>query len=215
MIVISDMMGTLTTGSPVLGIVDWVRHNQSRTQARWHMASMMPGYLLAKSGLIDKQTWGQNLMIQSLGWVQDVNPEKFEQVCEWVVESNLWLKRREDVISRLVEHARDGAQVHIASSVVEPIARAFARRFGAEAIGTPVTIEKGRARLATALISSDRKINEVLSRLKVARVDFAYGDTVMDIPLLEHADHPIAVYPDRRLYLVARERGWEILGNPQ
>jgi phosphoserine phosphatase len=215
MIVISDMMGTLTTGSPVLGIADWVRHNQSRSQASWRMAAMMPGYLLVKGGLIDQQRWGQNLMIKSLGWVQDVTPKKLEEVSEWVVESNLWPRRREDIISRLVEHARDGAQIHIASSVVEPIARAFARRFGVDAIATPVTIENGRARLATALISSERKINEVLSRLNVTRVDYAYGDTAMDIPLLEHANHPIAVYPDRRLYSVARERGWQILGEPQ
>jgi len=215
MIVISDMMGTLTTGSPILGIVDWIRHNQSRLQADSRMAAMMPGYLLAKGGLIDQQIWGQNLMIQSLGWVKDVNPEKFEQVSEWVVESNLWPKRRDDVISRLVEHAREGAQVHIASSVVEPITRAFARRFGVTAIGTPVTIENGRVQPASALISSERKINEVLSRLKVTRVDYAYGDTAMDIPLLEYADHPIAVYPDSRLYSVARERGWQILGEPQ
>ena len=97
MIVISDMMGTLTTGSPVLGIVDWVRHNQSQVQARMHMAAMMPGYLLTKGGLIEQQGWGQNLMIRSLGWVQDVTPEKFDQVSEWVVESNLWPKRREDI----------------------------------------------------------------------------------------------------------------------
>ncbi|MGA9398287.1 MAG: haloacid dehalogenase-like hydrolase [Anaerolineaceae bacterium] len=215
MIVISDMMGTLTTGSPILGIVDWVRHNQSRSQARWRMAAIMPGYLLMKGGLIDQQTWGQKLMIQSLGWVHDATPEKFDQVSEWVVEHNLWQKRREDVISRLIEHTRGGAQVYIASSVVEPIACAFARRFGVEAIGSQVTIENGRVRLAKNLLSSERKINEVLSRLKVTRIGYAYGDTAMDIPLLEAADHPVAVYPDRRLYSVALERGWQILGEPQ
>jgi phosphoserine phosphatase len=34
----------------------------------------------------------------------------------------------------------------------------------------------------------------------------------MDIPLLEHADHPVAVYPDKKLKAIALERGWEILG---
>ena len=53
MIVISDMMGTLTQGSPVLGLVDWVRHNQSKMQARLYMLSIMPSYLLAKRGWID------------------------------------------------------------------------------------------------------------------------------------------------------------------
>jgi len=51
-----------------------------------------------------------------------------------------------------------------------------------------------------------------LSRLGVQRVDFAYGDTIMDVPLLEHDDHPVAVYPDSKLKNYALERGWEILG---
>ena len=214
MIVISDMMGTLTTGSPVLGLVDWVGHNQSKTQAQLHLAMMMPGYLLAKLGLIDIQPWGQKWMVESLGWVENITPEKFEQVAEWAVEHNLWRKRREDVISRLEEHARSGAEVYVATSVVEPVARAFARRFGAQAIATPLQIINGRASLAAGLVASERKIQEVLKRLGVARVDYAYGDTAMDIPLLEHAEHPFAVYPDRRLYQAAVERGWPVFGEP-
>ncbi len=214
MIVISDMMGTLTTGSPVLGIVDWVRHNQSKTQARWLMARMTPAYLLVKSGLKDSQPWGQKLMIESLQWVGNATPQKFEQVAEWAVEHNLWIKRRSDVISILSSHAKNGAQVFIASSVVEPIAVSFARRFGAQAIGTPIQIENGRVCLAADLITSDRKIQEVLYRLNVTRIDYAYGDTALDIPLLEHADHPVAVYPDKGLYDFAKNRGWEILGEP-
>ena len=215
MIVISDMMGTLTTGSPILGLVDWIRHNQSKSQARWHFASMIPGYLLSKVGLLDPQPWGQRLMVDSLGWVRNITPEKYDQIAEWAVEHNLWRKRRADVIARLSEHAREGAQVYVASSVVEPIAQAFARRFGAQAIGTPMCFENGQARLASDLVASERKIQEVLARLNVTRVDYAYGDTAMDIPLLEHADHPVAVYPDKRLYAAAKERGWQIFGEPQ
>ena len=43
-------------------------------------------------------------------------------------------------------------------------------------------------------------------------IDFAYGDTVLDISLLEHAEHPVAVYPDEKLRATAKERGWEIMG---
>ena len=53
----------------------------------------------------------------------------------------------------------------------------------------------------------------MLSRLGVDRVDFAYGDTIQDVPLLEHADHAVAVYPDEALKAVAIGRGWEILGS--
>jgi phosphoserine phosphatase len=213
MIVISDMMGTLTTGSPVLGLVDWVRHNQSKMQAGLYMASMMPNYFFAKRGWIDWQKWGQDLMVDSLALIKDATPEKFAQVAEWTVEHNLWQKRREDVIARLQQHAENGAQVYIASSVFEPGVEAFAKRFGAQAIGTPVEYVNGRVRMASDLVASERKIEQVLGRLKVNHVDFAYGDTLMDVPLLEHADHPVAVYPDAKLRAVAQERGWEILGD--
>ena len=211
MIVISDLMGTLTTGSPILGLLDWIKVHQSKTQARWLLASMMPSYLLVKLGLIDPQPWGQGLMVKSLTWLKDMDEEKFTQACEWAVEHNLWLKRRDDVIARLKEHAQADAQVYIASSVVQPIADAFARRIGVQAIGSPVEIVEVKVRLVDGLVKSERKIQEVLTRLNVDKVDYAYGDTFMDIPLLENAVHPVAVYPDQRLEEVAREKGWEII----
>lgn len=213
MIIISDMMGTLTTGSPVLGLVDWVRHNQSKMQARLYMASIMPSYLIAKRGWIDWQTWAQGLMVNSLKMVKQATPEKMKIVGEWAVEHDLWKKRREDVIARLREHASQGAQVYIASSVVEPIIEPFARRIGAQTIGTPVEYADGKVRVAGELVAQERKIEQVLRRLGVQRVDYAYGDTAQDVPLLEHADHPVAVYPDEALKEVAVRRGWDILGS--
>ena len=212
MIVVSDMMGTLTMGSPFLGLVDWVRHNQSKLRANYYMAVITPSYLLAKNGLIDWQTWGQKLMLDSLAYIKDADEEKVCHASEWVVEHNLWKNRREDVVARLTKHLEDGAQIYIASSAVEPFIEPFARRIGAQAIGTPTEIVNGRLRSAGELVADEKKIEQVLSRLGVERVDVAYGDTILDVPLLEHADHPVAVYPDEKLKAFATERGWEIMG---
>src|SRR5688572_12242278 len=184
MIVISDMMGTLTTGSPVLGLVDWIRHNQSRMQARLYVASIMPSYFIAKRGWIDWQKWGQDLMVNSLKMVKEATPEKMKVVGEWAVEHDLWKKRREDVIARLKGHAAQGAQVYIASSVIEPLIEPFANRIGAKTIGTPVEYMNGHVRVAGDLVAQERKVEQVLSRLGVERFDFAYGDTAQDLPLL-------------------------------
>ncbi len=213
MIVVSDMMGTLTTGSPVLGLVDWVRHNQSRMQARLYMVSILPSYFIAKRGWIDWQSWAQGLMVNSLKMIKEATPEKMKVVGEWAVEHDLWKNRREDVIARLKGHASQGAQVYIASSVVEPIIEPFAKRIGAQTIGTPVDYAGGKVRVAGELVAQERKIEQVLRRLGVDHVDFAYGDTAQDIPLLEHAGHPVAVYPDEALKAIAQARGWEILGS--
>ncbi len=63
------------------------------------------------------------------------------------------------------------------------------------------------------LVASEKKIEQVLRQLGGDRMDVAYGDTVMDIPLFEHTDCPIAVYPDEDLKIFAREHGWEIIGD--
>ncbi len=213
MIVASDLMGTLTTGSPFLGLVDWVKHNQSKFQANLHMAAIMPSYVLAKNGMIDWQAWGQKLMVNSLGYIKNADPEKLAQASEWVVEHDFWKKRREDVVARLIKHREQGAKVYIASSVVEPFIEPFARRIGAQTIGTPVKIVNGRVQMVGELMANEKKIEQVLSRLGVDRVDMAYGDTILDVPLLEHADHPVAVYPDAKLKVIALQRGWEIIGD--
>ena len=213
MIVVSDMMGTLTTGSPFLGVVDWIKHNRSKLYANLIVASITPSYLLAKNGLIDWQRWGQQLMINSLSYIKNADDKKLSEVSKWVVESDLWKKRREDVIARLVKHREEGAQVHIASSVFEPFIAPFAERIGARVIGTPVEIVNGKVQMIGELVADEKKIEQVLSRLGVDRVDVAYGDTILDVPLLEHADHPVAVYPDAKLRVVAVERGWEIMGD--
>jgi phosphoserine phosphatase len=176
------------------------------------MLRIMPAYFIAKRGLIDWQKWGQDLMVKSLRMVRNATPEKMKLVGEWAVEHNLWQKRREDVIARLTNHKSQGAQVYIASSVVEPLIEPFARRIGTT-IGTPVGYKNGRVQIAGELVASEKKIEQVLSRLNLDRVDFAYGDTMMDVPLLEHANHPVAVYPDEKLKEVALSRGWEIIGD--
>jgi phosphoserine phosphatase len=89
----------------------------------------------------------------------------------------------------------------------------FAKRIGAQVIGTPVEIVNGRVKMVGELMANEKKIEQVSSRLGVDRVDMAYGDTILDVPLLEHADHPVAVYPDAKLKVIALERGWEIIGD--
>lgn len=213
MIVASDLMGTLTTGSPFLGLVDWVKHNQSKVSANLYMAAIMPSYLMAKNGLIDWQAWGQKLMVNSLAYINNADAQKLADVSEWVVEHDFWKKRREDVVERLIKHREHGAKVYIASSVVEPFIEPFAKRIGAQSIGTPVEIVNGRVRMVGELMANEKKIEQLLSRLGVDRVDIAYGDTILDVPLLEHADHPVAVYPDAKLKAFALSKGWEIMGD--
>ena len=43
----------------------------------------------------------------------------------------------------------------------------------------------------------------------------AYGNSINDSILLNQVGHPVAVTPDRRLYKIAKKRGWEIIPSSQ
>lgn len=212
MIVVSDMTGTLTTGWPVIGLIKWVHKNESAFRANFYLGKHLPAYLLAKWRLVDTQKLGQMLMLSALSLIKNPSHENLERMAEWSVEYELWPKRRQDVINRLTGHIRGGAQVYIASSIYEPTVLAFANRIGVHGIGTPLEIDDGCVCFAEPLVADEQKAEKVLSQLGLDKVDIAYGDTWADIPLLEHADRPIAVYPDEVLKATAVERNWEILG---
>jgi len=213
MIIVSDLGGTVTTGWPVIGLVKWIRKNQSAFHANFYLGRNMLWYLLAKWGFVDNMKLGQRFMVTSLPLIKDPSHELLEQMSQFSVEFELWPKRRQDVLEQLTRHAQDGAQVYIASSIYEPMVKAFASRIGAHGIGTPLEITNGRVRFAEALVAEEHKAEKVLSLLGVDKVDVAYGDTWADIPLLESAVRPVAVYPDDGLKAAAVERGWEIIGD--
>ena len=214
MIVVSDLVGTLSRGSPTLGMVSWVRHNQSALEANIFLARALPRYLLYKLGLMDLRDFGEWSLIASLPLIRNPTSEKVRDMAVWSVDKVLWPQRREDVLERLARHREQGAELYIASTAFEPILEALGARIGARAIGSQIEVANGRLKLASDLIEGKRKGEEVFKRLGVDRVGAAYGDTWADIPILECADFPVAVYPDARLRAAAIENGWEILERP-
>jgi len=215
MIVVSDLVGTLSRGSPVLGLVSWVRHNQSAFEANLFLAKILPRYLLYKLGLLDMRNFGEWSLIASLPLIKNPTPKKIREMAVWSVDQVLWPQRRADVLERLAQHKKQGDQLYIASTAFEPTLEALAERIGARAIGSQIEIVDGKLQLVSGLITGKGKGEQVFERLGVEHVGAAYGDTWADIPILERADHPVAVYPDARLRAEAIEHGWEILEGPK
>lgn len=211
MIVVSDLVGTLTTGAPVRGLLSWVRHHQSALRTNLFILSFLPNYALAKLGVINMQNWAHNLMRKGLDLVKNPSEHTIAEITNWTLEEELWPGRRKDVLKRLANHRNEGATVTIASSAYEPSVRAFADRIGVQAIGSPIDLIDGRIQFSTKLVARENKIQKVFDFLGVSRIDVAYGDTEADIPLLDNATTPVAVYPDKMLRSTAIKRGWEII----
>ncbi len=90
----------------------------------------------------------------------------------------------------------------------------FAKKIGDEritAIGTQVYLTGKGISLAKTLTTREKKLEKVKNIIGSNEIEIALGDTAADIPLLEQARQPIAVFPDQKLRKVAEIRNWQIL----
>jgi len=209
-----DLEGTLTAGETWKALARYFQtHGRKAAYDRFFWRHL-PGALLTKAGLLPKR-WYQNLWMQNLARLfAGMDAEELARVADWVVEEELWPRRKEKALARLRELYQGGHRVVIASGAYQPVVEAFARRIGpgVEALGTPLELRDGRAtgRLAGPMNVGKVKAERVLKLLGGAP-DLAFGDTAADLPLLLLAKEAVAVDPDRRLLAEAETRGFEVL----
>ncbi|MDR0458563.1 MAG: HAD-IB family hydrolase [Burkholderiaceae bacterium] len=118
-------------------------------------------------------------------------------------------------------HRRAGDQLVIVTATNEFVTRPIARRLGVEDL---IAIELQRdaqgwitGEIAGAPSFREGKVERVSQWLRARGLTWGdaditfYSDSRNDLPLLEKADHPVAVNPDDALRQVARQRGWRVL----
>jgi HAD superfamily hydrolase (TIGR01490 family) len=163
----------------------------------------------------------RDLMARNLGWtVRGWTPQRARQAFEWIAEHYVMPRVRADVLARVREHQSAGHRVILVSGTLSPLLAAIGRELGIEeTVGTPLIVRNGRYTGVADLpvCQGAGKVVRVEAHLRgdpTIRWDasFAYADSHTDLPLLERAGHPVAVYPDVPLAEQARQRRWEILG---
>jgi phosphoserine phosphatase len=214
MLVASDLNGTLTTGSPILAVARWVKKNQPESYPPGFALGLFASYLQVKLGLKKIDTWGDVNMRRVLKLISGPTPEILDLVMDSVVDDELWLKKREKAVHLLKNYHQQGAKIIIISAAYEPAVQKFAVKIGevnTAGIGTPVTLTENGLKLAKTLTSREVKLDKLRNLIGTQQIDVALGDTFADIPLLEEALEPIAVFPDKILRETAIERGWKII----
>jgi HAD superfamily hydrolase (TIGR01490 family) len=118
-------------------------------------------------------------------------------------------------------HRRAGDQLCIVTATNAFVTRPIAQRLGvAELIA--IELERGADGWITGEIAGtpsfrEGKVERVRQWLGARGLDWNdatitfYSDSRNDLPLLEKADHPVAVNPDPALRQIARQRGWRVL----
>jgi phosphoserine phosphatase len=214
MIVASDLNGTLTTGAPALAVTEWIKTNQPDVYPWLYKYRLYLSYLQVRFGWVAIDSWADKVLREVISLIRSPDQKLLNTIMEFVVDTELWPKRRENVVSFLQDYHNQGAEIYVISAAYEPAVDIFARRIGKDrikGIGTQVIITENGFALEDNLITRAHKLRRVNDIIGTKQIDVALGDTTTDLPLLERSKHPIAVFPDQELRSVAEKKGWQIM----
>ncbi len=214
--VATDLEGTLSAGEAWRGIGAYLKtHGQASAHRRFFATHFVPA-LFAKAGIIDKQAFRNQWLADQAELLRGSTETELEAMGDWVVEHELWVKRRTNVIASLEQHHNAGCAIVIATGAYDPIANAFARKLGWQNIliaSTPLEYKNGKftGKFAGEMGVDAAKARRVKSIIGEGALVAAYGDTAADVPMLELSTKPVAVAPDSGLAKIASARGWQVL----
>jgi HAD superfamily hydrolase (TIGR01490 family) len=217
-----DFDGTLYTGHIWQDLVrhHWATGRHRRWAAAYVARNMLP-LPLYRLGFMDQaaffHAWGETMAWLVRGWTLAEAQALFERLTEAQILPNL----RPDVLARLGEHRDQGHLVALVSGTFAPLLALIARRIGvSHAIGTPLEMRDGRytGRVVPPLCQGEGKPQRAQAYFAAEGLEvdwpasYVYADRETDLPLMDLAGHPVAVYPDEALWAHAGERGWSVFG---
>ncbi len=216
-IVASDLEGTLTTGETWKGIAKYLERNGKSRAYRNFFNARFPGALLARAGF-NKRNFQNRWIADLIQFFKGVSYGEFLVAAEWVVENELWNKRRRNVLAVLEACKAEGARVILASGTYQPVLEVFAKRCspelgGFEVIGTKLEVVTGTltGKILTEVNVGKIKAASLHDAIRAEPLEAAFGDTMPDLPMLEMAKNPVVIPSDTKLEKLALKRGWQII----
>jgi phosphoserine phosphatase len=210
--ILSDIEGTLTTGSSWKAIRTYYKSNINPVKYNRFFLRWIPRYLLVTLGLASRRQAMFDWMADEVRLFQGMALERFREMADWVVEVEMWPKRRREILSEINQAQVQGIKVMVVSSAYQPIVNAFAKKLGAIPFGTPLALVEGCIKgIQNPVNAYEFKAERIQSQLGKSNIITAYGDTSSDISMMSLSRYPVAVYPDDELWKVAKARGWRII----
>lgn len=136
-----------------------------------------------------------------------------DEIYDEFIEAKIWPGTR----AIAEQHVHAGRQVWLVTATPLEVASVMARRLGLTgALGTSVEHVDGfyTGRLVGEILHGQAKADAIKALAVLEGFDLAdcwgYSDSYNDVPLLEAVGHPVAINPDGKLRLHAKQRTWPV-----
>lgn len=213
-IVAFDFDGTLIDASSPVRLI--TRLSKRRIMPKLSVLKIMLWGLRYKMGKELDQAKPRRYIFASF---RNLRAHDANAIMKSVYHEELQRLLRPGALSALRAHQRAGREVIIVSASFDPIISEVCIDLNIKHyICTQMEVAKGSYTGATLgpppestqkLMQFRAWANETFGH-DGWKLAYAYGDHFSDVPLMETAQYPVAVDPDRRLEGIAKERGWAI-----
>jgi HAD superfamily hydrolase (TIGR01490 family) len=216
-----DCDGTLYSAQYVRGLMKYASDRGRKGAVRRYYASLLPLFVLKKFKLIDDEQMHRPLSSRMAWMIKGMSKDEFIDLSECMLKEYQLPTERTDVVARLRVHQSRGDVVLLVSGQLQPSLEIFANHYNADGmVGTKLELKNGRytGRIIPPVITGadkDRCAREYFSSRGIDvdwDASFAYADSITDSGLLNMVGHPVAVYPDAKLFALAQSQNWELIG---
>ncbi len=211
-IVVSDIEGTLTTGSSWKALQRYYLTYLNPWAYRFFILRWLPRYPLVQAGILDREKAMAEWMRREINLLKGFSPDEFRKIAQWIVENEMWSQRRDYMVKELEKFNGSGTKIVLVSSAYQPLVDLFADHIDADAIGSSLIYQENKLTgVSTPVNAYQQKADNILARYKNEKISAAYGDTMSDLPMMEISEEPVAVTPSPELRKIAEHRGWRII----
>ena len=127
-VIVTDLEGTLTTGSSWRGFRTYFKQHYSARNYNLFFSRFLVRFPLMKLGLLNRQKTMAAWLQAEIGLMRGLPASEVNAMAEWVVFNEMWPKSRQDVLLEINKKRLSGAQIVVVSGAYQPIVEAFARK---------------------------------------------------------------------------------------
>ena len=129
-IVISDIEGTITTGSSWKALQKYYLTYLNPWVYRLFLFRWLPRYPLVQAGILDRKKAMTEWMAREINLLRGYSPDEFDKIAKWIVENEMWPQRRDYLIKELEEYKTSENKIVRVSSAYQPFVDRFADHTG-------------------------------------------------------------------------------------
>ena len=220
---IFDFDGTLFQGHFWQGLIEYhIIHKKKLPLISTYLGTNLPLWLFSKFRFLSEETfktrWGEDLA----AFLKGLKKEEGLRIFEWVSNNYFGKLLRPNIMDLLRYHSEKGHKTVILSGSFSDFLEVIKQKFDVDYIvGTKLEVAdntySGRIIKPFCLgINKTKLLNEFICQIQPEidlSLSYAYADSILDTAVLEMVGNPVAVYPDKKLSHLAKQRGWKIISS--